>query len=468
MTLTSPYLRDTINRRARNFVVLSPLFDLQRNAQLVSNLPLKNFDVLRIVAEVLDAVITEMSGRWGGVSYEDLHEIAGPRLMAASGVAQADVAGILTHVVDALLNQRERDSFRLRYQHEKEDGAVEWREHVFKLLKEEIDETPPHAIRLHATAEAINLHLASLSVDIEATQAAEEAMIHHFVKHGRHREAGMAAKRALDCSVQIRQRLRQLIRAIERQVSKVDYTRDFAPALREARQHLVERLEVETHLMGMVEERLPNANTEDRADLVGARNLIERAYLQHTALGADLMQADKQFLDETQRQRFRRLPSAFLADPWADYARPLLRAKTDDLDEWFRSAPWTLFGVAISRPAHLSALVALMLREPEEEEAVVVTPPVEIVHETGREQFSRDDYEALSELLGSLQTPVTLSEALRQAEVGGASGEVQRLLVLQTSLWFVGTDEDALVVERREAELNTANFYGNDLLLTRR
>jgi hypothetical protein len=227
-------------------------------------------------------------------------------------------------------------------------------------------------------------------------------------------------------------------------------------------------LEVEAQLMDMVEERLPHAGAEDRADLVGARDLIGRAYHQHAALGADLMRADKQFLDETQRQRFRRLPSALLADPWSDYACPLLRTQSARLDAWFRFAPWTLFGVAVPRPPHLSALVGLMLREPEEEsEAIAATPPLEIVHEATREQFSREDYEALSELLGSLRPPVTLSEALRQAEAGGMTGAVMRLLVLQASLWFVGTEESTLTVERCDAELNTAQFYGNDLLLTR-
>lgn len=474
MSYSSPFLRVTINRRARNLAVLTPIFDLQRIKSTVTSVPVSQVDVLRVVAEILDVVITEMSGRWSGVTHEDLLEKVSPRVARAAELGQAEAEAVVGYVVDGLLNQKARDSFRVRHQVEHEDGRVEWEELVFKLLKEELDEEPPRGIRIQATPEAINLHLASLSVEIEAAQAAEEAMIHHFVAHGRHRDAGLAAKRALDLSISLRQRLRQLFRAVTRQVSRIDYEREFAPELKAAREHLQERISAEAKLIAMVEDRLPQAQAHDRADLVQARDTIQAACRQHEALAAELMQAGQQFLDETMRQRFRRLPSAVLIDPWRDYASPLLRAPVPRLAEWFGAAPWTLFGVGVKRPAHLPTLVTLLLREPEDIEQPAPEPAPDLAHDTPSVPFLTEDYDALAECLRRLPVSVRLGEALRQLEDEGASVAVQRLLVLHAGWWFAedGGDEDPagrpLRVEVLPEALRSARFYGTELLLTKR
>lgn len=462
------YLRETINRRAKTLVTLVPVFDAQRNAGHTSVRGLAEIDVLRAIAEVLDLVITEMSGPWGGMAYEDLHAAALPRLRGLSPALSDDELGeILRYLVDQLLNQKERHSFRLRYQYENEDGTLEWRENVFKLLKEEYDQAPPFGTRLQASDQAINLHLSSFAIEIEAAQAAEESLVHHFVQHGRHKEAGMAAKRALDRSLQCRQKLRQVLRAIEQHVARIDYAKDFEPVLKEARQQLEERISMEAKLLVMVEDRILLANTEDRADLVAAHDLIQRAYAQHEALAAEVLQASQRFLDETLRQRFRRLPSAILADPWSDFARPLLERPLPELDAWFRAAPWTLFGLGINRPTQLNALITLMLREPTPDEEAVDESDPDVVSSVEPERFSSEEYAAASQLLSTLSPPVRLSEALVAARDAGLSENIQRLLVLQCGLWFVGDEPGQPHVEVLDDELAEPRFYGRDLLLTR-
>lgn len=467
--MSGTYLRETINRRAKTLVTLVPVFDLQRNApRTTSTDALASVDLLRATAEVLDTVITEMSGPWGGVSYEDLRQEIAPRLHAFNPKLSSEgIDTILRYVVDALLNQKERHSFRLSYQHERDDGTLEWRENVFKLLKEEYDQSPPFGIRLQASDQAINLHLSSFAVEIEAAQEAEESLVHHFVMHGRHKEAGMAAKRALDRSLQCRQKLRQVLRAIEQHVARIDYGRDFEPVLTEARSQLEERLSVEAKLLLMVEDRIPLATEEDRTDLVVARDLIQRAYSQHEALATEVLQANQRFLDETLRQRFRRLPSVLIADPWGDLARPLLQQSVPTLDAWFRCAPWTLFGVGVTRPAQLNALITLMLRDPLPDENPEPEGDPDIVSAEEPERFTPEEYAALTEVLRTLAPPVRLSEALAVSRAAGMSENIQRLLVLQTGIWFVGSDPAQFEVRTLSDDLADPLFYGSDLLLTR-
>lgn len=466
--MSESYLRETINRRAKTLVTLIPIFDLQRNALRSTTTGAAAIDHLRATAEVLDAVITEMSGPWGGVSYEDLTLAIVPRLRALSPELTAEEAeSILRSIVDGLLNQKERRSFQLRYQYEREDGTLEWRENVFKLLREEFDQSPPFGVRIQASDQAINLHLASFAVDIEAAQAAEESLVHHFIQHGRHKEAGLAAKRALDRSLQCRQKLRQVLRVIEQHVARVNYGRDFAPVLSEARSQLEERLSVEAKLLNMVEDRILLANIEDRSDLVTAHDLIQRAYAQHEALATEVIQANQRFLDETLRQRFRRLPSVLLADPWSDLARPLLQQPLSGIDDWFRTAPWTLFGIGVSRPTQLNALVTLLLRDPLPEESSEAPSDPEILTIEEPERFTSEEYAALVELMRSLQPPVNLSEALAAARSAGLSENIQRLLVLQTGLWYVGAVTEQLQVRVLPNKLLDPLFYGRDLQLAR-
>lgn len=447
---------------------LAPLYALDRNKGALTTLKLENIDVFRVIAEVLDAVIAEMSGPNEGATYELLLALIAPRVRQLDpAFDDAQIDRLLSYIIDGLINQKERDSFRSRYQHEADDGTVRWVPFSFKLLKE-VDPAGRGEVRYQATSEAINIYLASFAVDIEAAQAADEAMVHHFVKHGRHHDAGLAAKNALDRSVQYRVRLRQALGAIERSIVAINYESDFAPIVRDARRHLGERIATEGELLGMVEERLPSAGNDDRHHLAITRDLIQRAMHQHAGLSTEIISANARFLNELLRQRFRRAPSVMLADPFVDITKPLLLTPIGRLDEWFQEAPFSFFGIAAPRPAHLAELADLLLQDlPVTSTDNQIVKDSEIVSDEQPPRFSPEQIARLRKFLGNVQLPCKLSGLLADARHADLDTDTMRLLIVQVSFWFGGGSEGGLQIERNGAHLHDPEFYGHDLILAR-
>src|SRR5262249_30010545 len=144
---------------------------------------------------------------------------------------------IASFLLDALTNERARDSFRLQYQHEALDGRLVWSPLVFKLVElRDFDGTGDG--RYVASAEAINIYLTSLSVELEGQQAADEGALRHFIQHGKLDEAELAARAALMRTIEYADRIRRALQSVERGVSDLDWIVEMLPRLDAARNHI--------------------------------------------------------------------------------------------------------------------------------------------------------------------------------------------------------------------------------------
>ncbi len=121
-----------------------------------------------------------MGGFHRGATYEQILAALTPQLLHAVPDLDATKADRLaSFLLDQLTNERERDAFRVRYQTGTPEGRLEWALAIFKLVELrdlEGDGQP----RYVASAEAINIYLESLGVELEAQQAADEAALQHF------------------------------------------------------------------------------------------------------------------------------------------------------------------------------------------------------------------------------------------------------------------------------------------------
>ena len=173
----------TLDRRAKSFALLRPLYDLDANKGHYSELQVDRLDLFRIASLVLETIITEMGGSRQGASRHQIGvAVVGEIQKSSPEIPSATRDRITEFVLDHLTNEKARDSFRIPYQRATEDGKVEWATAVFKLV--ELREIEAGAEpRYLASVEAINLFLQSLSIEIEAQQAASEAVMKLFLKH---------------------------------------------------------------------------------------------------------------------------------------------------------------------------------------------------------------------------------------------------------------------------------------------
>ena len=183
------HLRETLNRRARSLAYMRPIFELETNKGRQVDLRLGDYDLFRLTSAILDVIITEMGGFQRGAAYEQILEGMVEQIRAISpGVDGVTFDKITSFILDCLTNEKARDSFRLSYQHEADDGRIVWRPLIFKLVELRNVEGTLDG-RYVATPEAINIYLNSLSVDLEGQQAADDAALRHFIQHGKLDEA---------------------------------------------------------------------------------------------------------------------------------------------------------------------------------------------------------------------------------------------------------------------------------------
>lgn len=321
--MESTHLRETLNRRARSLALLRPVFDLETNKGRYPELGLELLDLFRLISAVLDVIITEMGGFQRGATYEQLLDSVVTQLRKVEPELDPTRGDRITSfLVDALTNEKARDAFRLEYQHETPDGGLVWSPLVFKLVElRDLDGTGEG--RYVASAEAINIYLNSLSVELEGQQTADEAALRHFIQHGKLDEAELAARAALMRTIEYADRIRRALQLIERGVSDFDWVNEMIPRLDAARNHIEERMKAEESLVIEAERKMDEADLDGKRRLAVVVNQLDRANRQHNALLNLVLGANPRFMDEHARQRFRPATLNPFPNPLSAVLRPL-------------------------------------------------------------------------------------------------------------------------------------------------
>lgn len=462
----STYLRETLNRRARSLALLRPLFELESNKGRYPDLRLNSHDLFRLASAVLDVIITEMGGFQRGATYEQIFDAVTVQLRKVEPEIDTRSSDrVASFLLDALTNERARDSFRLQYQHEALDGRLVWSPLVFKLVElRDLDGTGEG--RYVASAEAINIYLTSLSVELEGQQAADEAALRHFIQHGKLDEAELAARAALMRTIEYADRIRRALQLVERGVSDFDWVTEMLPRFDAARDHIEERMKAEESLVIEAERKMQEADIEGKRRLVVIVDQLDNASRQHNALLNLVLSANRRFMDEHARQHFRPVMLNPFPNPQSAVLRPLLRLTLAEVDAWMRNR-WSLLHPPGYRHILDFRLMTKTLLQPPRE----LMPSGEVVVETELEEgpdpepaFSDSAWFAFQRVYAGLPERFRLSECLDQLRSDeNAAGH---LALLRVGQWFEGRADDPSVEGIGET-FSCDGFYGDDLIVTK-
>jgi hypothetical protein len=383
-----------------------------------------------------------------------------------SAATQTDIDRITSHVIDHLTSGRGRDHFEAVYQNVHDDGSVETLRHVYRLLEQRL--SPESELVYVASPEAIHIYLNGLSHDLEAEQAANDAILEHYLKRGKHREAGEAADMARKRSIELRAKIRNWQTAAERSFDEISYAESVLPELARMRVHIEERGTIEQRQIEDIEGRILSlaGADESRVTLVQAKRSIEEASNEHIRLLADLQRCSRLLLDWQVHHRFRSQGSLALPDPINDYVEPLLKLKWREIDA-FLPTFWPVanparFPVLPDLPALLGCLLAEIRSAEEKSELDPVADNVEELESPKR--FPPSVQEAVHELLKTLGATFTFSAAIeRMSEAFGEDSPEMAYLSVLIPQWFENENADGKQARPQGAEFRGKNFFGDEL-----
>jgi hypothetical protein len=322
-----------------------------------------------------------------------------------------------------------------------------------------------------ATPEAIHIYLSGLGHELEAEQAANDAMLDHYLRRGKHKEAGEAADMARKRSVELRTRLRSWLVAAERSFDEIQYARKILPELAEMREHVEARGRVEQRQIEDIQSRAVQMppGEEGRTNLVNARNAIQEAATEHTRLLADLQRCSRTLLDFQSHHRFRRGESPAIPDPVTEFLEPLLRLRNTQLAVVMPRLWPLLLPPGLPMLPDLPALLDRLLantRAPHEDSELEPIPESS-EESAGPKRFPPEICAAADAFLAELGPTFTLSGALRAAEArfGVRSPELSYLSVFVPQ-WFEYEGRDGRAASPTTAKFEAGGFFGDELAIT--
>ncbi len=468
--MSEAFWRGAVNRRAKNLALMKPFFELEDNKGLHLQFDLKPYDMHLLCSVLMESIIAEMGGLIAGAQYNAvLRELSKVVLKVNPSASASEIDRIASHIIGHLTNERGRSHFEASYQTIRDDGSVETLTHPFRLLEQRL--SPDDDLVYIATSEAIHIYLSGLGQDLEAEQAANDAVLDHYLRRGKHREAGEAADMARKRSIELRTRLRGWLIAAERSFDEIHYAQSVLQELARMLQHVEDRGHVEQRQIEEIQARalqLPPGD-EGRNTLVGARKAIEVSADEHVRLLADLQCCSRTLLDWQSHHRFRRGESPALPDPINEFLEPVLRLTSGEFLN-FLPMLWP-FAVPPALPVlpDLPALLDSLLADTRERPEISELDPIAESYEemAAPKRFTPETCKAVEELLAGLGGKFSLSQALGAvAERFSLDSPELAYVAVLVPQWFEHEPGDGKVAHPKGCEFEAAGFFGDDLAVT--
>ncbi len=375
-------------------------------------------------------------------------------------------AAIVDRVIGALRNDdARRRPFEVTYL-DLEGGQLVRRVREFRLVYDQFH--PDGGTVLRLSNEAVNLFLGALELPIEDAQAAAEAIVQSQLSRGRLDEALDSAQGAHLQSIRYKAKLERVLRDTRRDVTSLDWHVEVPRLLDEALAHVSARLLVEQTIVNTATERLDLLEEGDERGAIVARiaSLARECMLLHTALQGPLMRARNVFLDEQARQRFVAPPLAARPELAREVLEPVLAMQRSKALALVEQVQPLLFGAHAPPVLSLRALVDWQLR-PRREVAPSPHAVVDLdLAERGLDptRFPDDVRTVVSDLLGALTEPQTLSQLLQTLRDQGAPEATLDALALAVGEAFA--EEETHTVERIGSQFEAAGWFGDELLIS--
>jgi hypothetical protein len=465
-----------LTRRLRVLLHTLPL-DGMRRGDAIRDAELRHYDGLALALRLLDVVIDRL-GLEAEADREVVTRVLRPTLSAMDAAAGVPASPerherMLDKLLDGLRNDSDaRRPFREEYTSVNGGGQAQRHALEFRLLFDAFH--PSGRTVLRPSAEACNLYLRLLDLDVEDAQAAAEAVVESQLARGRFDEAVHSARQARIQSVRFRDKVLQILRDTRRDVDRVDWKVEAPRTLNESLAHLERRVAVERGILGAADERLeimPDEEAGPRRAVAQVADLTRDCLLRHAELHEQLIGARNVFLDAQARQSFAPKPSRPLPDLADDVLEPLLRMPIARADALLDRGFPMFVGPRLPVLASLDGLVAWMLqpRKPQPRQEIPVEPVDAADLDAELRRYPPEVRAAAATFLDVVDGDVRLSELLSRARASGASNAVLEVIALVVLQGFATEDRDTarVAAEPMAGErLDDALLYGDDLLVS--
>ncbi|WP_341315233.1 hypothetical protein WN982_08245 [Paraburkholderia sp. IMGN_8] len=424
-----------LSRQQRNLLLLRPVFQLERYKMMLgdeSGLDRSLFqgvDTHYLALSALDQMMEATTVSSGSTSTEILTYLAEVAIRMKPTLSAPQARRVAEVVLDALDNKANNHrEFSFEYFDAPSGSTNSIR---FRLVRFEPDAEDVY--RYRPTAEGYLVYLGMLDLSPEDSQELMEKMLDLLVQRGRFDAALEIARRARKLSIEYRQLIRDRLYQAYRAPGSVNWSRDMAGRLDEARTHVRQRQAEDARMEEAVGEALLGADEpKTRESLVQLKETIRSASLIRLQLVTDINVAPERFI-EAQRAVFRARKPTGLPD-----LEPQLLPQLGNLPTQVLSAEADVFISALYPPVwprvyDLNSVFALLL-ERRGEDAEVETDPGSIEKlEPLPDQFSKELVQRANDWLAgkfSAGQRLRIDQLLDAAEDEGLDRTTRRCLVL--------------------------------------
>jgi hypothetical protein len=304
-----------LSRQQRNLLLLRPVFQLERYKMMLGDESssdrslFQGVDTHYLALSALDQMMEATTVSSGSTSTEILTHLADVaiRMKPTLSVPQARrVAEVILDALDNKANNHREFSFEYFDALSGSMNSIR-----FRLVRFEPDTEDVY--RYRPTAEGYLVYLGMLDLSPEDAQELLEKMLDLLVQRGRFDAALEIARRARKLSIEYRQLIRDRLYQAYRAPGSVNWSRDMAGRLDEARTHVRQRQAEDARMEEAVGEALLGADEpKTRESLVQLKETIRSASLIRLQLVTDINVAPERFI-EAQRAVYRKLGTGRLA-----------------------------------------------------------------------------------------------------------------------------------------------------------
>jgi hypothetical protein len=296
-----------LSRQQRNLLLLRPIFQLERYKTMVGDegsadrTLFHGIDTHYLALSALDLMMEATTISSGSTSVEVIEHLANVADRMKPGLTSSQARRIADVVLDALNNKANNHR---EFQADYFDATTCSTKFVrYRLVRFESDADDVY--RYRPTPEGYLVYLGMLDLAPEDSQELMEKMLDLLVRRGRFEAAVEIARRARKYSIEYRQLIRDRLYQAYRAPGSVNWSRDMASRLNDARAHVRQRQAEDARMEEAVGEALLGAEEpKTRENLVQLKETIRSASLIRLQLVTDINVAPERFI-EAQRAVFR-------------------------------------------------------------------------------------------------------------------------------------------------------------------
>jgi hypothetical protein len=363
------------------------------------------YDLADLCLASIDLVVDRM-GFESGISRTDLEAgLLEETLRFAPDAPKAERDNVVNVVIETLVRpmSAEYAGVDQRYRYD------------FQLL---VELESPSGIYLRATTQAINFLVSALDTDVESAQAAAEAQLENLFKRRRLTEAEDIARIARIRSIQYGEEVRRIIADTRRDIRRAGWDSDVPARIKAMLNHLEERMQIETRMGSRMREIRDEAERDElRHQAARLVETVEDCHRRHLELHTRILEAERTFFQEHERQIFVRVKSLRAVDLTGTLLEPLLDSTLEKVTPFLDLFATRLWGIHTPRIGRYGALINQLLAAP-----LIQDPLGDLVPQPEWEDDALDPrrfpapvIDVTEQLLRSLSQPQRLSELLLQA-----------------------------------------------------